>query len=251
MNRAETAPKYNEQWFQGAPFGDPAADPEYEQLARRFLCGDVLPRDGLTQAQKALVILAGLTAGNLFPALRRYTRAALSAGATPVEIREAIYQCAPYVGLEHARCALEEVNAAFKEAGVSLPTPPQGSVTEEDRFEKGLDVQRHIFGREHIDAMRAAAPAETKHMQDFLSAHCFGDFYTRGALDLKMRELITFSAICALGGCEPQAKAHAAANISVGNSRETLIETATLLLPFMGFPRTLNALAGIDAATKP
>ena len=39
MNRAETAQKYNEQWFQGAPFGDPAADPEYEQLARRFLCG--------------------------------------------------------------------------------------------------------------------------------------------------------------------------------------------------------------------
>ena len=124
MNRAETAQKYNEQWFQGAPFGDPAADPEYEQLARRFLCGDVLPRDGLTQAQKALVILSGLTAGNLFPALRRYTRAALSAGATPVEIKEAIYQCAPYVGLERARCALEEVNAAFKEAGVSLPTPP-------------------------------------------------------------------------------------------------------------------------------
>ena len=63
-----------------------------------------------------------------------------------MEIKEAIYQCAPYVGLERARCALEEVNAAFKEAGVSLPTPPQGSVTEEDRFEKGLDVQRYIFG---------------------------------------------------------------------------------------------------------
>ena len=138
----------------------------------------------------------------------------------------------------------------LQRGGRSLPTPPQGSVTEEDRLEKGLDVQRRIFGREHIDAMRAAAPAETKHMQDFLSAHCFGDFYTRGALDLKTRELITFSAICALGGCEPQAKAHAAANVSVGNSRETLIEAATLLLPFMGFPRTLNALACIDAATK-
>ena len=59
MNREETAQKYNEQWFRGAPFGDPAADPEYEQLARRFLCGDVLPRGTLTQAQKALVILAG------------------------------------------------------------------------------------------------------------------------------------------------------------------------------------------------
>ena len=98
--------------------------------------------------------------------------------------------------------------------------------------------------------MRAAAPSELKHIQDYLSAYCFGDFYTRKTLDLKMRELITLCAICTLGGCEPQAKAHVAANLNVGNTREILIEAITTCLPFIGFPRTLNAISCIDAVTK-
>ena len=90
--------------------------------------------------------------------------------------------------------------------------------------------------------MRANAPAETKHIQDCLSANCFGDYYTRGTLGLDMRELITFIAICSIGGCEPQAKAHAAANLSVGNTKQTLIAAITSCLPYIGYPRSLNAL---------
>ena len=50
---------------------------------------------------------------------------------------------------------------------------------------------------------------------------------------------------CCLGGCEPQAKAHAGANLSVGNTRQTLIDALTQCLPFIGFPRTLNAISCI------
>ena len=123
-------------------------------------------------------------------------------------------------------------------------------MTEETRFEKGLAVQQEIFGADNINNMRAAAPEELKHIQDYLSAYCFGDFYTRGTLDLKMRELITFCAICCLGGCEPQAKSHAGANISVGNTREMLIDAVTQCLPFIGFPRTLNAISCINEVTQ-
>lgn len=139
----------------------------------------------------------------------------------------------------------QEIVRAFQSAGITEPLAKQGTVSEETRFEKGLAIQQEIFGAENINAMRANAPAELKHIQDYLSAYCFGDFYTRGTLDLKMRELITFCAICCLGGCEPQAKAHAGANLSVGNTRQTLIEALTQCLPFIGFPRTLNALACI------
>ena len=191
----------------------------------------------------SVMLLAALTACQTWKPLARYTLSALDAGAAPEQIKETLYQCAPYIGLEKVQCALDEVNQAFQEAGIAVPTARQGTVTEETRFEKGLAVQQEIFGADTINAMRANAPEELKHIQDYLSAYCFGDFYTRGALDLKMRELITFCAICCLGGCEPQAKAHVGANLRVGNTRETLIDALTQCLPFIGFPRTLNALA--------
>lgn len=65
-----------------------------------------------------------------------------------------------------------------------------------------------------------------------------------------MRELITFTVICSIGGCEPQAKAHAGANLSVGNTKQTLIEAITICLPYIGYPRSLNALGCISEACK-
>ena len=62
-------------------------------------------------------------------------------------------------------------------------------------------------------------------------------------------ELLTFSMLVALGGCEPQAAGHVAANLRVGNNRQLLIAVATQLLPFIGYPRTLNALRVINENT--
>lgn len=221
-------------------------DPEFAEIANRFLYSDVMCRGVLTDVQRTLVTLTALTATQTWKAISKYSRSALDMGASPEEIKETLYQCAPYIGIEKVQGALDEVNQAFQAAGIDCPLPKQGNVTEDTRFEKGLAVQQEIFGEENINSMRAAAPAELKHIQDYLSAYCFGDFYTRGTLDLKMRELITFCAICSLGGCEPQAKAHAGANLSVGNTREMLIDAITQCLPFIGFPRTLNAIACIN-----
>lgn len=246
MKRMERTEKNNRNWYRGQAFSNNGCDPEFQEIAQGFLCGDVTEHGALPDPQKALIRLTALTATQTWKPLARYTLSALDVGATPERIKETLYQCAPYIGLEKVQCALDEVNRAFQEAGVSAPLPGQSTVTEETRFEKGLAVQQEIFGADTINAMRAAAPAERKHIQDYLSAYCFGDFYTRGTLDLKMRELITFCAICCLGGCEPQAKAHAGANLSVGNTREAMIDALTQCLPFIGFPRTLNALACIE-----
>lgn len=246
MKRTERTEKNNRNWYRGQAFSNNGCDPEFQEIAQGFLCGDVTEHGALPDPQKALIRLTALTATQTWKPLARYTLSALDVGATPERIKETLYQCAPYIGLEKVQCALDEVNRAFQEAGVSAPLPGQSTVTEETRFEKGLAVQQEIFGADTINAMRAAAPAERKHIQDYLSAYCFGDFYTRGTLDLKMRELITFCAICCLGGCEPQAKAHAGANLSVGNTREAMIDALTQCLPFIGFPRTLNALACIE-----
>jgi 4-carboxymuconolactone decarboxylase len=75
-----------------------------------------------------------------------------------------------------------------------------------------------------------------------LADNCFGDYYTRTGLDLKMRELITFRFLAAQGGCEPQLKGHIAGNYHVGNDKDMLIAVISSNLPFIGYPRTLNAL---------
>ena len=84
-------------------------------------------------------------------------------------------------------------------------------------------------------------------MVEHLSAFCFGDIYTRRGLDIKSRELLTFCIISALGGCEPQVKSHVQGNAAVGNEKQMLVDALETCLPLMGFPRTLNALACVNA----
>ena len=74
----------------------------------------------------------------------------------------------------------------------------------------------------------------------------FSAYYTRDYLDLKTRELLTFAMLISLGGCKPQVKGHIQGNINMGNDKEFLIEAVTQLLPYIGYPRVLNALNCIN-----
>lgn len=250
MSRTQKTEENNKKWFDGEQFTNGYTDAEFENIAGRFLCGDVAEHGVLSDKQKAIVILTTLTASGTYEVIEKYASAALRVGVSANEIRETLIQCTPYVGMEKVNLALKEAYKAFEKAGVADTVTEQGTVDEDSRFGDGLAVQQHICGKDLINNMRASAPEDQKHIQDYLSAYCFGDFYTRKTLDLKTRELITFCAICTLGGCEPQANAHVAANLNVGNTRETLIDAVTQCLPFIGFPRTLNAISCIDAVTK-
>jgi 4-carboxymuconolactone decarboxylase len=41
-------------------------------------------------------------------------------------------------------------------------------------------------------------------------------------------------------------KGHVRGNVNVGNSRDVLIDVITQLLPWVGYPRTLSALAAVN-----
>jgi 4-carboxymuconolactone decarboxylase len=140
-------------------------------------------------------------------------------------------------------------NEVLAERGAVLPLPGQATTTARDRLEAGRAVQERVVGMEAVAAMYAAAPGDEQHIQRLLSANCFGDHVSRGGLDLPARELLTFSMLAALGGCEPQLRGHVAANLRVGNDRARLLDTLTQLIPFIGYPRTLNALRVVDEIT--
>ena len=220
-------------------------DADLESIFNNFLYADVYNHGTLDPKLRELVTLVSLTASQGTDMIKDHVEIALNVGASPIEIKEALYQCSPYVGFPRVFAALEKANEVFKEKNISLPIESQSTVTEETRFDKGLEIQTNTFGTRILDAHNNA-PANQKHIQNFLSANCFGDFYTRTGLDLKTRELLTFIMLISLGGAEPQAASHASANISIGNSKDMLIEAVTQCIPYIGYPRTLNAIAIIN-----
>ncbi|MGA7608505.1 MAG: carboxymuconolactone decarboxylase family protein, partial [Anaerolineales bacterium] len=132
-------------------------------------------------------------------------------------------------------------NEILEGRGIKLPLEGQATTSSETRFEKGLVVQKAIVG-EMVDKMYQDSPASQIHIQKYLSANCFGDYLTRTGIDIRARELLTFSMLLSLGGCEPQLKGHIQGNMNVGNDKERLLSVITQLLPYVGYPRTLNAI---------
>lgn len=225
---------------------DGAKDPELFEIFDNFVLGEVLGHGGLDARTRLMCILASNVASQGRAAFRATLDAALGAGVTPVEVKEVLYQAVPYVGMAKVADFIGAANDVLEARGVGLPLEGQSTTTPADRFEKGLAVQRSIFGAGHIDAMREAAPENQKHIQQYLSDNCFGDFLTRGGLDVKTRELVTFSLLVSLGGCEPQVKGHIAGNANLGNDKAVLLAVVTQLLPYIGYPRTLNAIGCLN-----
>jgi len=223
-------------------------DPELIETFDNFAFDEVMRHGNLDARTRLMVQLASIIACHAVREYRVMLGAALAIGITPVEAKEILYQAVPYVGMARVYEFIHATNEVLAERGIKLPLPGQSTTTPENRAEKGLAVQQQIIGNDVVERLYASAPADLLHIQRYLSANCFGDNYTRTGLDVPTRELLTFSMLAALGGCEPQVKGHVAANLRVGNDRGRLIDVLTQLLPFIGYPRTLNALRMVEEA---
>ena len=159
-------------------------------------------------------------------------------------IKELIYQGVDYLGMGRVRPFLDAANGIFVERGIPLPLPKQGTTTMENRLEKGAQAQGAIFGPQMLEAWKAG------HINRWLAANCFGDYYTRTGLTLAQREMITFCFLAAQGGCEPQLTSHAKGNMNLGNDKEFLIRVVSQCLPYIGYPRSLNAIACVNKAAE-
>ena len=109
------------------------------------------------------------------------------------------------------------------------------------RLDRGLAQLQAIdgeAGQKVIDSLANIAPDLGKFIIEF----AFGDIYTRGELNLQERELITLSSLLTAGGCEPQLTVHIHAALNVGIAPQKVIESFMQCIPYVGFPRVLNAV---------
>ena len=224
MPLTETARKNHDALFPGHVSTLAVTDPELIEIFDNFAFDEILAESTLDARLRLMTQLAAIIACQAPNEFRFMLGAALDNGVTPVEAKEILYQAVPYVGIARAFDFLHATNDVLKARGVALPLPGQSTTTPGDRAEKGLEVQKQIIGAANVERLYAMAPSDQQHIQRYLSAHCFGDHYTRRGLDLPTRELVTLSVLAALGGCDPQVKGHVAANLNVGNDRAKLID---------------------------
>jgi len=249
MPLTDTARENHDALFPGHVSTLAVTDPELIEIFDNFAFDEILTHSALPVRLRLITQLAAIIACQAVNEYRTMLGAALDNGVTPIEAKEILYQAVPYVGIARAFDFLHANNDVLRARGVELPLPGQAAVSREDRAEMGLHVMTDAVGATTVDQLKSATPLDQQHMIGFLAAHCFCDHYTRRGLDLPTRELVTLSLLAALGGCDAQVKGHVAANLNVGNDRALMTDVVTQLLPFIGYPRTLNALRAIDEIT--
>lgn len=220
-------------------------DPEFAQRFAHFT-DEVINEEGqqLYEPTRYMAILATLIGCGGMDVYREILPKALAGGISPVAVKEIVYQATDYLGYGRMVPFLTLTNEILIAQGVKLPLAPQATTTLDDRREKGSAVQAEIFGEHMKEAWKA------NHINRWLAANCFGDYYTRNGLTLPERELITFCFLMAQGGCEPQLIAHAKGNMNIGNDKAFLIKVVSQCLPYIGYPRSLNAITCINKAAE-
>ncbi len=230
--------------YQGVYMDIRKTDPGFCSIFDHFAYDEVVNEEnqGLDDITRYLAILAALIGCGGTEAFREILPKALESGVSPVMAKECVYQAADYLGYGRMLPFLRIANEVFEERGVELPLPDQSTADIANRLEKGAEAQAEIFGEHMREAWKKG------HINRWLAANCFGDFYTRTGLDLRTREMITFCFLMAQGGCEPQLVSHAKGNMNLGKDKAFLIKVVSQCLPYIGYPRSLNAIAAVEKA---
>jgi len=251
MAISKYAKEYHEKMFPGYVSDFLRTDPEFIERFDNFAFDEVVhqPDQELPDRTRFMAILATLIGCLGIDEYRAMVPAALNFGVTPIEVKEIVYQAVAYLGIGRVFPFLKATNAILEENGIPLPLEGQATTTTENCREAGTQAQVDIFGDGMKDFWKSG-PEESKHINYWLADNCFGDYYTRIGLDYRQREMITFCFLFAQSGCEPQLTGHAAANIRIGNDKAFLIKVISNCLPYIGYPRSLNALACVTKAQE-
>jgi 4-carboxymuconolactone decarboxylase len=152
MNITDTAQRNHDKLFPNDVSKLAVTDPELIEIFDNWAFDDVLVEDGPEIRTRLMLQLAAIIACQAVNEYRAMLGAALNVGVTPIEVKEIVYQALPYLGMARLFDFLGATNEVLLSRGIALPLEGQSTTSEETRFDKGLAVQKQIFGAQ-IDAM--------------------------------------------------------------------------------------------------
>ena len=241
MNRIETCKENYRTLFRGEALTGQGSDPEMMDILQKFIFGEVFTTGDLSLKQREMITCVTLATMQTLPQLKAHAGAALNVGVTPLELREAMYLTAPFIGFPKTLNAVSTVNEVFKERGISLPLENQTTVTEDNRHEQGAAIQDKLY-HGGISGVLSGIPGNLdEDVSRFLTDYFFGEIYTRGTLDIPTKELLGYCILTTLEA-ESQLQSHFHGNIKAGNSPQTVASAVIQTLPYIGFPAAIKAL---------
>ena len=249
MSRTEICKQNYRRLFKGEALTDAGNDPEMMKMLQKYIFGEVFAVGSLDIKTREMLTVVSLSAQQALPQLKAHANAALNVGVTPIELRETVYLCAPFVGFPKTLNALGVINEVFAERGIKLPLESQGKTAEEERFAAGSAIQQPLYGNEIKEALAGLPGNMGEDAARFLTEFCFGDIYTRGDLDVKTRELLAIGILVTTGNMQTL-QSHIAGSIRAGNSPETVTAAIIQCMPYVGFPNALNALKVLKDTLK-
>lgn len=109
------------------------------------------------------------------------------------------------------------------------------------RLEQGIKNLQEIdgeAGERVIESLETIAPNVGRYILEF----AFGDIYNKDTLSFREREIVTITSLLTQGDTKNQLMVHINGSLNVGITEEEIIEIFTHCIPYVGFPRVLNAI---------
>ena len=121
MNRIDATKENYRTLFGGEALTGKGNDPEMMDILQKFIFGEIFQTGNLDIKTREMITCITLTALQTLPQLKAHLAASLNVGVTPIEVRELIYLCAPFIGFPKTLNALSVANEVFTERGIALP----------------------------------------------------------------------------------------------------------------------------------
>ena len=240
MALTEKAKETMRELFKREPSAHPQ-DPELYEILQNEIFDEVFSTGVIDAKKREMITVVVLTCLQTLPQLKAHAAAALNAGNTALELREAIYQCAPYIGYPRTLNAIATANEVFEQYGYTLPLESATTVAYESREEAGAAIQIPRYGNEVKEVFAKLPGVFGEFVPHLLTAVGFGDYGTRAVLSDADKELISLIVLVTIGAAT-QLKPHIAGAIKAGNTLEEVTAAIVQALPYVGFPYCLSAL---------
>ncbi|HXV30792.1 MAG TPA: 4-carboxymuconolactone decarboxylase [Sinorhizobium sp.] len=115
------------------------------------------------------------------------------------------------------------------------------TLTPSERFREGMATRRSVLGDAHVDRAGAAATEFDRPFQELITEAAWGHVWSRPALTLRERSMITIALLAALGQDEEVAM-HVRATANTGATREDIREALLHVAIYAGVPAANHAI---------